>query len=78
MKCQSYSKTLYVKEYNDWTGNEEWVEKTVHIGCEYEDISIHAYKCIKCGHIGYYSGAGKLIETKGYTLDEAFRELDKK
>lgn len=35
------------------------------------DISLHAYQCTQCGWIGYYSGAGRIVEEEGVSLDEA-------
>jgi len=78
-KCiPAYSSTELVFEYNDWTGEDEWVDKTVwRGGCEYEDISLHSYKCKICGDIGYYSGAGKLVETEGLNLNDAINKFAK-
>jgi hypothetical protein len=63
-KCQPY----YKFESHSWVDEDSGLTffgsnlgKLVE-GCVYEDISLHSYKCKKCGFIGYYSKRGEIAE----------------
>lgn len=74
--CDHYERRSgYETVVDEWTGEEreEWVE---HNKCLQEDISLHAFKCTRCGEVGYYSGAGRLVHEKGISLDAVFKELE--
>lgn len=59
MKCDHYeTRHVWSSWENDWTGEieGEWIEEST---CLQEDISIGAFKCKRCGEVGYYTGKWK-------------------
>ncbi len=57
--CEHYIITYHEIEEENWMTGEKYrtevpVEKSLLV-----DIDLHRYKCMKCGHIGYYSGAAR-------------------
>lgn len=56
MNCDHWNtKWVWSSWQNDYTGEEEgeWVQESKSL-CV--DISIGAFKCTRCGHVGYYTG----------------------
>lgn len=47
-------KSGYQEVYNDYSGEyeTEWIS---NIQSAYKDISLGSFKCIICGHVGYYT-----------------------
>lgn len=49
---------VYVGRENDWTGEIEYNWETeIEYTCV--DIGIGAFKCTRCGEVGYYTGSWK-------------------
>lgn len=63
-KCQphyEYEPHSWINEYTGLTHYGSNLGILVD-GCEYQDISLHSYKCKKCGDIRYYSKRGEIAE----------------
>lgn len=62
-KCDHYRWKQHPSYTCDYTGEEmegEWYQESCCV-----DISLGAFKCTKCGEIGYYTGQWKAYYTGG-------------
>lgn len=65
MNCDHYERREYWVEgqEGDWGWEEGyWHQESI---CLQEDISLGAFKCTRCGEVGYYTGKWKDYYEKG-------------
>lgn len=43
-----------------------WAEETIYLT---EDVDLHRWRCKRCGHVGYYSGAARAFYEEGERSD---------
>lgn len=60
----SHTRTVWGQGYTcDYSG--EWVEGSPYEEYTYKDISLGAFKCTRCGEVGYYTGLWKKFYEDG-------------
>lgn len=52
-------------QYNDWTGEDEYVWIEGEVKSTWIDIDLHRAQCIKCGEISYYSEKARKFYEQG-------------
>ena len=55
-KCDHYDRRQVWVEEEDWYSGEKIGRWNEIVTCLQEDISIGAFKCSRCGEVGYYTG----------------------
>lgn len=65
-KVSRFNPYHHFDEYGEYVGDYEMVKESTYV-----DANLHSAKCTRCGHVMYYSSAGRIAEQQKVSLEVA-------